>query len=322
VTLTWNVPSGGDAVTSYIIEAGLASGLANLANFSTGNTLTIFRASGIGAGTYYVRIRAANSAGASAPSNEAVLVVGGSPGVAPGAPTGLTNTLNSGGTVAFSWTAASGSPTSYIIEAGSQPGLANLANSDLGSAATTMTATRVGAGTYYVRVRAKNAFGNSGPSNEVVLIVGVLGCESNLNPTAWNISGAYVTTMAIGPSRGLTVTWVFQRYPGSDTLWVGTYSDSAGRRGGGSLVNLINIRRPTNHPQVQLGFGPSEPHADADAGIFLGDLSVCSGTSILAFAGEVHAGYQGPRPCQPGETCPGDEYHFIGPGYPMTLTRQ
>jgi hypothetical protein len=52
VTLTWSAPSSGDAVTSYIIEAGSAPGLANLANVSTGNALTIFQASGVAAGTY------------------------------------------------------------------------------------------------------------------------------------------------------------------------------------------------------------------------------------------------------------------------------
>jgi hypothetical protein len=35
-----------------------------------------------------------------------------------------------------------------------------------------MTATGVGAGVYYVRIRAKNACGMGGPSNEVVLVVG------------------------------------------------------------------------------------------------------------------------------------------------------
>ncbi len=58
-----------------------------------------------------------------------------------------------------------------MIEAGSLAGLSNLTSSDLGSAAAALTATGVGAGTYYVRVRAKNACGISGPSNEVLLLV-------------------------------------------------------------------------------------------------------------------------------------------------------
>jgi hypothetical protein len=74
-------------------------------------------------------------------------------------------------TVTLAWSAGSGNATSYVVEAGSSPGLTNLANSDLGSAAPALTATNVAAGTYYVRVRAKNACGVSAPSNEVVLTV-------------------------------------------------------------------------------------------------------------------------------------------------------
>lgn len=76
VTLTWTPPSSGDPVSTYVIEAGSAPGLANLANFSTGNALTIFQAAGVGAGTYYVRVRAKNPCGTSGPSNEVVVVVG------------------------------------------------------------------------------------------------------------------------------------------------------------------------------------------------------------------------------------------------------
>jgi len=72
---------------------------------------------------------------------------------------------------------------SYIIEAGSVPGLSNLVVSDTGGAATTFIAT-AGAGTYYVRMRTKNACGTSAPSNEVTLVVG-----SGGTPTAqFNLS--------------------------------------------------------------------------------------------------------------------------------------
>jgi titin len=231
VTLTWTAPGGGDPTTAYVIEAGSAPGLANLATFSTGNSSTIFQAAGVGAGTYYVRVRAANGFGTSGASNEAVLVVGGLPGVAPGAPSGLTSTVNAGGTVSFVWNAASGSPTSYVIEAGSSSGLANLANSDLGGARTSMTATGVGAGTYYVRVRAKNAFGIGGPSNEVVLVVGALACDPNLEVTGLNFLGTWVSAVPVGPSKGQTATFVIRLLPGSDVFFEGTYSDTAARRG-------------------------------------------------------------------------------------------
>lgn len=172
VTLTWVAPTSGDAVLSYIIEAGSTPGAANLASFSTGNTATSFFAAGVGTGTYFVRVHAvgANSIGAS--SNEAVLVVTGAGGaVVPGAPSGLGVVGNSGGTVVLTWIGAGGNPTSYVVEAGSGPGLSNLANSDVGLT-NTLTANGVGAGTYYVRMRAKNTAGTGAPSNEIVLVVG------------------------------------------------------------------------------------------------------------------------------------------------------
>jgi hypothetical protein len=169
VTLTWTAPAG--AVTSYVIEAGSSSGAADLANFSTGNSLTTFSTTGVPAGTYFVRIRALDSTLVAGPaSNEVVVVIVGGGCVLPGAPTGVALTTNSGGTVALSWIPGPGSPTSYILEAGSAPGLANLASSDVG-ATTTFTATGVVAGTYYVRVRGRNACGIGAVSIEITVTV-------------------------------------------------------------------------------------------------------------------------------------------------------
>ncbi len=172
VTLAWSAPGSGDPVTAYVIEAGSSPGLANLANFSTGNAATSFSASGVGAGTYYVRVRAQNAAGVGPSSNESTLVVGASGcSVAPGAPAGLASAV-SGSTVTLSWSApAGGCATSYILQAGSASGASNLANANVGNV-TSYTATGVGPGTYYVRVRAQNAIGQSGASNETVLTVG------------------------------------------------------------------------------------------------------------------------------------------------------
>ena len=76
VTLVWSAPTSGDAVLSYVLEAGSMSSAANLANIVTNSTATTFSASGIGAGTYFVRVRAQNAGGVSPPSNEVVVIVG------------------------------------------------------------------------------------------------------------------------------------------------------------------------------------------------------------------------------------------------------
>ncbi len=172
VTLTWGAPSSGDPVATYIIEAGSGPGLANLANFTTNSTATSFSASGVGAGTYYLRVRAQNAGGSGAASNESILVVG-STGctTAPNAPAGLAMTV-SGSTVTLIWSAPAGGcpPSSYVLQAGSSAGSSDLANANVG-AATSYVASGIGAGTYYVRVRALNTYGQSTGSNEVVVIV-------------------------------------------------------------------------------------------------------------------------------------------------------
>ncbi len=62
-------------------------------------------------------------------------------------------------------------PPSYFIEAGSAPGLADLAELLTFSSATTHTATSVAPGVYYVRVRAFTAV-RGVPSNEIIVTVG------------------------------------------------------------------------------------------------------------------------------------------------------
>ena len=119
---------------------------------------------------YYVRVRAVSSAGVSAASNEATLVVGDAPSAcsAPPAPGQLSATVT-GSTVTLLWGAVAGQ-SSYVLEAGSRAGATDVVVSDVGST-TSLTATNVASGTYFVRVRAKNRCGIGAPSNEVAVIV-------------------------------------------------------------------------------------------------------------------------------------------------------
>jgi hypothetical protein len=169
VTLTWQPPSSACPATAYLIEGGSAPGLVNLASFSTGNATTSFTETSVPGGTYYVRVRATNAAGASGVSNEVSFSLGPCT-AAPGAPTALAANV-AGTTVVLGWSASSGAPSAYIVEAGSTPGTSNLAVSDTGSTATSLIATAA-PGTYYVRLRARNACGTSAPSNEITVVVG------------------------------------------------------------------------------------------------------------------------------------------------------
>lgn len=125
-----------------------------------------FSATAVATGTYYVRVRSLNGTATSGVSNEVQLSTSSGTRTAPPTPPAGFGAQVSGLTMVFSWTASSGSPTTYILEAGSTTGSSNLAVSELGSAATTFSAT-AGVGTY-VRPRAKNSCGAENPAGEGV----------------------------------------------------------------------------------------------------------------------------------------------------------
>jgi hypothetical protein len=172
VSLSWNAAMGGGAATSYVLEAGSAPNAANIANVDTTSTLTSFSAVGVPPGTYFLRVRSRNQSGTSPPSNEVSIVVGGASGPCnlPTAPGGLIGSVT-GAIVTLSWSPAGGQFTTYVIEAGSASGGSNLANFATGGVATTLVATGP-PGTYFVRVRARNACGTGPASNEIVVILG------------------------------------------------------------------------------------------------------------------------------------------------------
>jgi 5-hydroxyisourate hydrolase-like protein (transthyretin family) len=162
LTFTWQAALTGGPPSGYIIEAGIASGVTNLTIPVTARS---FSFNGVPPGFYFLRVRATNAGGVSPPSPEVMIVVGGAP--SPPGPPNFTSFTAVGSTVTLAWTApALGTATSYIIEAGSAPGLANLVTYDTGNTNTTATFAGVPPGTYYVRLRAVNAQGASIVSNE------------------------------------------------------------------------------------------------------------------------------------------------------------
>lgn len=136
---------------------------------SSGLTFELFDSSARLLRTSEARI--ATLAGVGQPSSNAVLAVLSGCAGPPREPTDLRVMSNNGGSVVLSWTPAAGQPTSYVLEAGSASGLVDVTTQDLDGVATTYTATDVQRGTYYGRIRGKNACGIGLSSNEIVVVV-------------------------------------------------------------------------------------------------------------------------------------------------------
>lgn len=165
VTLGWQAGAP-PAASSFQVEAGTSAGGTDVGVFTVG---TATRVSGtLPPGTYFTRVRGIGAGGTGAASSEVIVTVP-STSTPPNAPSTLSASV-AGGVVTLSWGAASGNATSYVIEAGTASGLTNIGALPTGGLDTTFS-TPAPAGTYFVRVRAANAFGQSAGSNEVVVVV-------------------------------------------------------------------------------------------------------------------------------------------------------
>ena len=134
----------------FLLRAGTLIQLSQLASASAINDAGYIIGSAIVDGSRRARLLV--PAGAALPS-------------APAAPSRLTYSV-SGRVVSLEWSASAGT-TNYLVEAGSASGLRDLFFGGVGTQ--TSFASAAPPGLYYVRIRAANAFGVSGPSEEVVI---------------------------------------------------------------------------------------------------------------------------------------------------------
>ena len=165
VSLAWS-PGAAPAPLGYVLEAGSAPGLSDLGRFNLGSATQV--AAGVAPGSYALRVRAVGASGEGPASSEWRFTTPATP-TPPSAPSGLVTSV-AGNVVYLAWTAGAGNATTYVVEGGSAPGLSNLGVIAIGSL-DTAAAGAVPPGTYYLRVRAANAFGPSPPSNEVIVVV-------------------------------------------------------------------------------------------------------------------------------------------------------
>ena len=166
--MTWTAPTAGPVPTGYVLEAGSAVGLSNLAAVPL--NARSFTFDPIPGGFFFLRVRAVAGSFAGPATPDVMINVGNVP--APPGPPQNFSVSRSGSTATLSWGAPLvGTATSYIIEAGTATGLSNIGVVDTGSTATTLSVPGVPPGTYYLRVRAVNALGSSPVSNERTLIM-------------------------------------------------------------------------------------------------------------------------------------------------------
>ena len=153
--------------SAYLLQVGTSPGSADALSLSVYDASS---ASGVVAdGTYFWRVFAINAHGPSAPSAEARFSTGSSC-VAPSPPRDFVFGV-AGSHVTLAWTppATGSAPVSYLVEAGSGAGLANLLVAPTGPV--TAVGTAAPRGTYFVRIRAQNACGTSPPSNEQIVTI-------------------------------------------------------------------------------------------------------------------------------------------------------
>ena len=175
VSLTWQPPAsnGGANITGYNIYRGTAAGQEGTTPVGTVNGTTLgFTDTGLANGTtYYYTVKAVNSAGTSAASNEVNATPVAVTATVPTPPQSLTATSGQG-SVSLSWSAPSsngGSPiTAYNIYRGTSSG--GEGPTPIGTVnGTTLSftdPTAVNGTTYDYTVAAVNAVGTSAPSNE------------------------------------------------------------------------------------------------------------------------------------------------------------
>jgi len=205
VSLTWTASSG---ATSYNIYRGTTAGGESATAIATGVSTASFVNTGLTNGTtYYYKVKAVNSVGSSGYSNEANAkpITG-----VPGAPTGLTATAGNA-QVALSWAAVSGA-TSYNVYRGTTASGESATAIATGVTSASYTNTGLANGqAYFYKVKAVNASGTSGYSN-----------EASATPTAGSAPAAPAWSSLTPGANSIFLSWYWTSGATSFNIYRGT----------------------------------------------------------------------------------------------------
>jgi hypothetical protein len=234
-TASWNTVAG---ATSYILEYSTSENFSSLQTIPSANNAGEAVTELNSGTTYYVRVRAVNSAGNSAPSPFVPQIT------VPGVPTGLLTTSVSATGFTANWTAVMGAQ-SYRLDVSTFSNFATRLTGydDLTVSGTSRSITGLTAGsTYYVQVRAVNSAGTSQSSEfaqqQTPTVITV--------PNAPNMSSSTSVT-----ATGFTANWTAVTNAQSYRIDVSLFSNFATR-----LTDYDNLTvNGTSQPIIGLTAG-------------------------------------------------------------------
>ncbi len=231
IDLTWTAGSG---ATSYTLYRSTSSG-GTYSEIELGNVTSYSNSTGLSAGTtYYYKIKAHNAGGDSEFSSvaSATTVV-----AAPAVPTGLSASAVSASQIDLTWTASSGA-TSYTLYRSTSSG-GTYSEIELENVTSYSNNTGLSAGTtYYYKIKAHNAGGDSELSGEVTAttVVAAPAVPTGLSASAVSSSQIDLTWTASSEATSYTIY--------RSTSSGGTY-DSVGVASGNSYNNNTGLSAGT-----------------------------------------------------------------------------
>jgi len=165
IDLTWTVTSTNE--TGFTVQRAATSGGPFATIATLGPTVGAYSDTGLTAGTtFYYQVCAFNTSGSSAFSNIASATTTGGTITAPAAPTGLGATASTSSQIDLTWTSASTNESGFRVESAASATGPFTQIADLPTGTTAFSDTGLTASTtYYFRVYAYNAGGNSDYSN-------------------------------------------------------------------------------------------------------------------------------------------------------------
>src|SRR5712664_4381354 len=227
INLSWTASSG--SVASYLVERCVGPGCINFSQIGSTTGTTFANTELVASTSYSYRVRATDGANFSGYSN----VASASTLPPPTNPSNLTANAVSGSQINLSWTASTGSVTSYLIESCAGAGCTNFLQIGSATGTTYSSTGLVASATYVYRVRASDGAGNlSGYSNTAsAATLSPPTSPSNLTATA--ISSSQINSSWTA-STGSVASYLIERCQGAGcstfaqiaTSTTTTYSDT------------------------------------------------------------------------------------------------